>query len=70
MSFNRANSYTVQMDEIRTKTSQAEALAARKEGEISVLENDMLHNNQSIERIKRVRFGFFITSIIRARVDF
>ncbi|MFR5069398.1 MAG: hypothetical protein ACLTE2_05930 [Eubacteriales bacterium] len=53
MSFNRANSYTVQMDEIRTKTSQAEALAARKEGEISVLENDMLHNNQSIERIKK-----------------
>ena len=53
MSFNRANSYTVQIDEIRTKTSQAEALAARKEGEISVLENDMLHNNQSIERIKK-----------------
>lgn len=30
MSFNRANSYTVQMDEIRTKTSQAEALAHAK----------------------------------------
>ena len=50
--FARVNTCTAQMDDIRTKAGQAEETAARKEGEISVLENDILHNNQSIVRIE------------------
>ena len=51
-SFARTNACTVQMDQIRTQTAQAEENAVRKEGEISVLQNDMRHNEQSIARIQ------------------
>ncbi len=51
--FYHVNRLTAQMDELRTSHAVAEESAVRKEGNISVLENDMLHNNQSIERITK-----------------
>lgn len=51
--FSDSNGCTARMDEIRTEVSQLEEAAARKDGDVSVLENDISHNNQNIERIRR-----------------
>lgn len=44
---------TVQLDEIRRMSAQREEEAARVEGQIAVEENTLLHNGETIDRIKR-----------------
>ena len=49
--FTETNGCTAQMEEARLKASEADELATRKEGEVSVLENDILHEQQTIRRL-------------------
>lgn len=44
---------TINVDEIRRACSQLEEQAALLESQIAVQENDILHNNETIERIER-----------------
>lgn len=48
---NETSLLTVQMDEIRRSRSAYEEEALRHDGEIQVLENNILHNNETIARI-------------------
>ncbi len=47
------NTCSAQMDELRNQAAADEESATRLEGEISVLENDILHSRQNVERITR-----------------
>ena len=51
--FTNGNECTAHMDENRTESAKLEEAATQKDGEASVLENDISHNNQNIERIRR-----------------
>ena len=51
--FLKTNACTAQMDGLRTDAGEREEAAARKDGEVSVLENDRLHNEQNIRRIQK-----------------
>ena len=46
------NTCSAQMDELRNQAGADEESAARLEGEISVLENDIRHARQNVERIR------------------
>lgn len=48
----KSGDYTLKIDETRREISQSEEMSIRKSGEISVLENDILHNEERIKRIK------------------
>lgn len=48
----KSRDYTLKIDETRREISQSEEMSIRKSGEISVLENDILHNEERIKRIK------------------
>ena len=50
--FRESNSYTASIDEVRRKISAFEETATQKLGQASVLENDILHNNENIARIR------------------
>lgn len=52
-SFMQANACTAKVDEVRQESSRLEEAAMAKDGEISVLENDILHSRQNIARIER-----------------
>ena len=51
--YRAVNNCTAQMEEMRKQASAQEEAAARLDGEISVLENDILHNRQNGERFAR-----------------
>jgi len=51
-SFRETNARTVQMDESRNEAAKLDEQAVRAEGEISVFENDISHNEQNIQRIE------------------
>ena len=51
-SFKDANGLTAKVDEIRQQAAAQEEEATRKDGDALVLENDMLHNGQNIERLQ------------------
>lgn len=42
---------TARVDETRQEIARLEEAAARKDGEVSVLENDIFHNKESVERL-------------------
>ena len=42
---------TAMVDETRQEISRLEEAATRKDGEVSVLENDIFHNKESVERL-------------------
>ena len=48
----KSGDYTLIIDETRREISQSEEMSIRKSGEISVLENDILHNEERVKRIK------------------
>lgn len=48
----KSRDYTLKIDETRREISKSEEMSIRKSGEISVLENDILHNEERIKRIK------------------
>lgn len=50
--FSMINSFTANIDRIRREISSFEESAIKKQGKVAVLENDILHNKQSIDRIK------------------
>ncbi len=50
--FSMTNSMSAKMDEIRREISSFEEISLEKQGKISVLENDILHNNENINRIE------------------
>ena len=50
--FSQQNALNRQADELRTQISEYDGIYAQKSSEISVLKNDILHNEQNIERIK------------------
>ena len=50
--FRQQNALNQQADELRGKISEYDGIYAKKSSEISVLKNDILHNEQNIERIK------------------
>ncbi|MDQ5983699.1 MAG: Chromosome partition protein Smc [Eubacteriales bacterium SKADARSKE-1] len=54
--------YNLQVDEKRRSISECEETSIRKAGEISVFKNDILHNEENIERIKgdieKINFSF------------
>lgn len=49
----RTRELTVKLDEIRRMSAQREEEAARVDGQIAVEENTLLHNGETIDRIKR-----------------
>ncbi|QEY34232.1 chromosome segregation protein SMC [Caproiciproducens galactitolivorans] len=51
--YRKSGECTARMDEIRQQAAQLEESAAKKDGEASVLQNDILHHNENIERIRR-----------------
>jgi len=51
--FRDSSASTAKVDEIRQEAAKLEETAAKKDGEASVLQNDILHNNENIGRIKR-----------------
>ncbi len=51
--FKDSSASTAKVDEIRQEAAKLEENAAKKDGEASVLQNDILHNDENIERIKR-----------------
>lgn len=51
--FTKSNASTAKADEIRQQATGLEENAAKIDGEASVLENDIFHNGENIERIKR-----------------
>ncbi len=50
--FIQANSHTARVDAVRREISHLEEKASEKRNKISLLENDILHNQENIERIK------------------
>lgn len=50
--FAETNGCTAQMDAIRTEAASTDESATRKEGEISVVENDTRHDREQIERLR------------------
>ena len=50
--FNRQNNYSQQADVLRGEISECDTLHSQKSSEISVLKNDILHNEQNVERIR------------------
>ncbi len=52
-SFSAYNQKAAEIDEVRRAAAAREELAAKREGEISVLENDIRHNNETIERFRQ-----------------
>lgn len=50
--YTETNGCTAQMDAVRAEASASDESATRKEGEISVAENDIRHNREQIERLK------------------
>lgn len=59
--YRAVNNCTAQMEEMRKQASAQEEAAARLDGEISVLENDILHNRQNGERFARELEQFAVT---------
>ena len=53
--FQKTNACTIQAEEIRTQASRKEEEAVRLEGNISVLQNDIQHNQASLERLEQER---------------
>ena len=51
--FRESGACTAKVDEIRQEAAKKEESAAKKDGEASVLQNDILHNQENIERIRR-----------------
>ncbi|WP_312693015.1 chromosome segregation protein SMC [Caproiciproducens sp.] len=51
--FKESGACTAKVDEIRQEAAKKEESAAKKDGEASVLQNDILHNQENIERIRR-----------------
>ncbi len=51
--FSSSNACSVKIDEIRQESSKLEENAAQKDGEALVLQNDIQHNHENIERIRR-----------------
>lgn len=51
--FRESTACTAKADELRQKGSSLEEAAARKDGEISVMENDILHANENMARLER-----------------
>lgn len=51
--FTQANACTAKVDEARQEAAHMEEAAVAKDGEVSVLENDILHNRENIARIER-----------------
>ncbi len=51
--FRQSNECAAKADELRQESARLEEAAARKDGEISVFENDILHANENIARIDR-----------------
>ncbi len=51
--FSNSNTCSVKIDEIRQESSKLEESAAQKDGEALVLQNDIQHNHENIERIRR-----------------
>ncbi len=51
--FRQSTACTARADELRQESARHEEAAARKDGEISVLENDILHANENIARLGR-----------------
>ncbi len=51
--FKESGACTAKVDEIRQEAARQEENAAKKDGEASVLQNDILHNQENIERIRR-----------------
>ena len=52
-SFQGANECAAKADEIRTNCSSMEEAAAKKDGEVSVLQNDIRHNSENIARVRQ-----------------
>ena len=50
--FTKQSDYNLKADELREKISECDNLYSEKSSEISVLKNDILHNEQNTERIK------------------
>ena len=51
--FAQANACTARVDEARQEAAHLEEAAVAKDGEASVLANDILHNRENIARIER-----------------
>lgn len=51
--FSNSNACSAKVDEIRQQAAGLEESAAKKDGEASVFENDILHNRENVERIQR-----------------
>lgn len=51
--YRKSGECTARVDEIRQQVAELEESAAKKDGEASVLQNDILHHNENIERIRR-----------------
>ncbi len=51
--FSQSNACTAKADEIRQQAAGLEESAAKKDGEILVLQNDILHNKENMERLRR-----------------
>ena len=49
--FTETNGCTAQMETVRTEAASADEGATRKEGEISVVENDIRHDEETIARL-------------------
>ncbi len=50
--FQNSNACAAKMDEIRNRCSSLEEDAAKKDGEVSVLQNDIRHNEENITRVR------------------
>lgn len=53
--FQQSNALTARADELRRQSAELEESAARKDGEVSVLQNDIQHNGENIARMERDR---------------
>ncbi|HCR43656.1 MAG TPA: chromosome segregation protein SMC [Ruminococcaceae bacterium] len=51
--FRKSNSYSAQIDGIRRKSAAYDEEAVKKDGQVSVLENDISHCRENISRIKK-----------------
>lgn len=51
--FQKTNGCAAKIDELHRKKAELEESAAKKDGEISVLQNDIRHNGEDIARIER-----------------
>lgn len=50
--YQKMNACSSRIDELHAEAAKQEALAAQRDGEASVVENDLHHNAESVERIK------------------